>query len=120
MSDAPTIGSSTFEDGTDPRIAEILDIVAKETGVDRTKLVPQAVITDLEIASLDLVQTIFAIEERYKIDIPVVAEQTGSEFQTVGDLVQHVIATLDKAAGDKATADHGAATSPPPGNGQSA
>ncbi len=80
---------------TDPRSDEILDIVAKETGVDRSRLTPDAIISDLEIPSLDLVQTIFAIEERYKVDIPVVSERTGAEFQTVGDLVQHVLATLD-------------------------
>ena len=81
----------------DPRSDEILDIVAKETGVDRTRLTPDAVLSDLDIPSLDLVQTMFAIEERYKTDIPVVSDRTGAEFQTVGDLVQHVIATLDKA-----------------------
>ena len=82
---------------SDPRSDEILDIVAKETGVDRARLTPDAVLSDLEIPSLDLVQTIFAIEERFKVDIPVVSESTGTEFQTVGDLVRHVLATLEAA-----------------------
>ncbi len=82
---------------SDPRSDEILDIVAKETGVDRTRLTPDAVLSDLEIPSLDLVQTIFVIEERFKVDIPVVSESTGAEFQTVGDLVRHVLATLEAA-----------------------
>jgi len=81
----------------DPRSDEILDIIAKETGVDRTRLTPNAMLSDLEIPSLDLVQTIFAIEEHYKVDIPVVSERTGAEFQTVGDLVEHVLATLEAA-----------------------
>lgn len=81
----------------DPRSADILDIIAKETGIDRDRLSMGAVITDLDIPSLDLVQTIFAIEERYKVDIPVVSERTGAEFHTVGDLVQHVLATLEAA-----------------------
>lgn len=84
---------------TDPREAEILDIVAKETDVARDRLVPDAVIADLDIASLDLVQTIFALETRFGIEIPVVSERTGAEFTTVGDLVAHVLYTLDKAAG---------------------
>ncbi len=79
----------------DPRSAEILDIIAKETGVDRDRLSMEAVLSDLDIPSLDLVQAIFAIEERYKVDIPVVSERTGAEFETVGDLVQHVLATLE-------------------------
>lgn len=85
----------------DPRSAEILDIIAKETGVERDRLNLDAVISDLDIPSLDLVQTIFAIEERYKVDIPVVSERTGAEFQTVGDLVQHVLATLEAAPSDQ-------------------
>ena len=82
----------------DPRANDILDIVAKETAVDRARLVPDAQISDLGIPSLDLVQAIFVIEEKYKVDIPVVAERSGSEFRTVGDLVTHVLATLDRAS----------------------
>ena len=82
----------------DPRANDILDIVAKETAVDRARLVPDAQISDLGIPSLDLVQAIFVIEEKYKVDIPVMAERAGPEFQTVRDLVNHVLATLDHAA----------------------
>lgn len=84
---------------TDPREAEILDIVAKETGVERGRLVPDAAIADLDIASLDLVQSIFALETRFDVEIPVVSERTGAEFSTVGDLVAHVLHTLDKQGG---------------------
>ena len=84
----------------DPRSTEILDLIAKETGVDRARLSPDAVISDLDIASLALVQAIFASEERYKGDSPVVSERTGAEFQTVGDLVQHVLSTLEAAPSD--------------------
>ena len=89
----------------DPRSAEILDLIAKETGVDRARLSLDAVISDLDIASLDLVQAIFAIEERYKVDIPVVSERTGAEFLTVGDLVQHVLGTLEAAPSDLPRSD---------------
>ena len=79
----------------DPRVDEILDIVAKETSVDRARLMPEASLADLDIPSLDLVQAIFAIEERFKIDVPVVSDRTGAEFTTVGELVDHVLHTLD-------------------------
>ncbi|MGH6797754.1 MAG: acyl carrier protein [Roseiarcus sp.] len=81
----------------DPRVAQILDIVAKETFVDRTKLVPAATIDDLGIASIDIVQTIFAIETEYNIELPLAQTGGGAEFPTVGALVDHVLATLDKA-----------------------
>jgi acyl carrier protein len=80
----------------DPRTAEILDIVAKETGVPRAALVPQAEIAALDIASLDMVQAIFAIESKFDVEIPVVADKQGAEFTTVGELVAHVLATLDR------------------------
>ena len=82
---------------TDPRADEILAIVARETGVPRDKLVPEAELATLDIPSLDMVQAIFAIEEHFQIDIPVVSDQTGGEFKTVGDLVAHVLHTLDHA-----------------------
>lgn len=87
---------------TDPRTDQILDIVAKETGVGRARLVPDATLSDLDIPSLDLVQAIFAIEATFGVDIPVVSDRTGAEFQTVGDLVDHVLATLDKQVPDTA------------------
>ena len=82
---------------TDPRRDEILDIVAKETGIDRARLLPGASIEELGIPSLDMVQTIFELESRFDVEIPVVSERAGAEFATVGDLVDHVIQTLDRA-----------------------
>ncbi|MBV9522894.1 MAG: acyl carrier protein [Alphaproteobacteria bacterium] len=82
----------------DPRAARILDIVAKETLVDRSKLVPEATIDSLGIASLDIIQTIFALETEFDIEIPVAGERAGAEFSTVKELVDHVIAELDRVA----------------------
>lgn len=81
----------------DPRVDEILRIVAKETGVDRARLVPDAALSDIGIPSLDLVQAIFAIESHFDVEVPVVQDRAGAEFSTVGQLVGHVIAALDKA-----------------------
>ncbi|HEX3348967.1 MAG TPA: phosphopantetheine-binding protein [Acetobacteraceae bacterium] len=86
----------------DPRVQEILEIVAKETSVAKEKLVPEATIEELGIASLDMVQTIFAIESKYDVEIPVVAEQQGQEFTTVGSLLSHVMDTLNKPKPQKA------------------
>lgn len=79
----------------DPRREEILDIVAKETGVERARLTPDASITELEIPSLDLVQAIFALETQFGVEIPVVADHAGAEFSTVGELVRHVMTAIE-------------------------
>ena len=82
---------------SDPREDEILRIVAKETGVDRDRLAPDARLSDIGVPSLDLVQAIFAIESHFDIELPLVQDRAGAEFDTVGELVGHVIATMDKA-----------------------
>jgi len=81
----------------DARTERILGIMAKETNVDRVLLRPEATIEDLGIASLDMVQAIFAIETAFDIEIPPLAAEAGTEFRTVGDLLSHVLAVLDKA-----------------------
>jgi acyl carrier protein len=80
----------------DPRAGRILDLIAKETFVDRDKLVPDATMEELGIASLDVVQTMFAIEEEYDIEIPIARDSGGLEFATVKSLIDHVLLTLDK------------------------
>lgn len=79
---------------SDPRIGEILDILSKETGVDRERLTPAATLRELEIASLDLVQAIFALETQFNVEIPVAADQESGEFATVGDMVRHVLTAI--------------------------
>jgi acyl carrier protein len=90
---------------TDPRVNQILDIVARETAIDRTALRPQATIEELGIPSLDLTLAVFQLESFFDVEIPVIGSRPGSEFETVGELVGHVIATLDKAATDQSGFD---------------
>src|SRR5579875_2743274 len=82
----------------DPRVGEILDIFAKETNVPREKLTPEATLASLDVASLDMVQAIFALETKFDIEIPVAENQGNGEFETVGDLLRHVLKTIDGAA----------------------
>ena len=81
---------------TDPRVTQILDIFAKETATDRGLLRPEATIEELGIASLDLTLAVFQLESVFDIEIPVIASRPGNEFGTVGELVAHVIAVMDK------------------------
>ena len=43
-----------------------------------------------------MVQTIFEIESRFDVEIPVVSDRPGAEFSTVGNLLTHVLRTLDR------------------------
>ena len=48
----------------------VFDIIAKESGIDRAKITPDATLKDLEIQSLDAVQIIFEIEDHFQITMP--------------------------------------------------
>ena len=48
----------------------VFDIIAKESGIDRAKITPEATLKDLEIQSLDAVQILFEIEDHFKITMP--------------------------------------------------
>ena len=82
---------------TDPRVGEILAILARETGLDPALLRPEATIEQLGIASIDMAQTLFALETHFDVEIPVIAERAGAEFSTIADLTGHVIATIERA-----------------------
>lgn len=73
----------------------ILQILAKETGISQNLLRLDARLSDLDVPSLDLVQAIFELESRFDIEIPVVADRSGAEFETVGQMIEHVQAAID-------------------------
>jgi len=87
-----------YYDLRDPADLEIIEqtlaIIAKECAIDPDLLQPEARIDELGIASIDLVQTMFAIESHFDVEIPVVPQQSGAEFATVGDLIEHTLSTI--------------------------
>jgi len=82
----------------DPRAWDILDIIAHDTGVERALLLPDATLEALGVPSLDLIQAMFELEAHFDVEIPVLISTGGAEFATVGGLVSHVLATLDRKA----------------------
>lgn len=82
----------------DPRVDAILDIVARETKVDRGRLQFDARTDDLGIGSLDLTLVVFEIESHFGIELPFAPEPPAEGAMTVGTLVDHVLRTLDGQA----------------------
>ena len=70
---------------------QIVAILSKETGIEAERLTPGAIIRDLGIQSIDLVQAIFAIETRFDIEIPPGLEGEGA---TVEDFIRLILARL--------------------------
>lgn len=73
-----------------PQIDEILDVVAQKAMIDRTKLNPDAKLADLNVSSLDMVEVIFALEDKFGIELPFNANTNAAEFETVGDVIEMV------------------------------
>lgn len=70
------------------RESKIKDIIEKELGVEREKLVPEAsFIEDLGADSLDIVELVMEFEKEFNIDIP---DEDAEKLRTVGDAVGYL------------------------------
>ena len=72
------------------RSDEILDIIAQKAIIDRSKLTPEVKLSDLNVSSLDMVEVVFALEDRFAIQLPFNANTSANEDQTVGDVIAMV------------------------------
>lgn len=71
---------------------ELIDIIAEEALIDRAKLDPAAKLEDIGLDSVDLVSIVFAIEEKYGIEI---AEDSFERSDTLGVVLQKINALID-------------------------
>jgi acyl carrier protein len=77
------------------RDEELIDIIAEEALMDRAKLDPAAKLEDIGLDSVDLVSVIFAIEEKYGIEI---AEDAFDRSDTLGTVLGKINALIDAKA----------------------
>jgi len=73
----------------------IFDIISKEAGIDLNKITLDSTLKDLEIQSLDAVQIIFEIEDRFKITLP----DRDPNFDT--DSVKGLVNAVEKLLAEK-------------------
>ena len=88
----------------DPRVGAILDIVARETKIERDRLRLEASTGELGIGSLDLTLIVFEIESHFGVELPLAPEPPADEAMTVGMLVDQVLRLLDAPAAGPASA----------------
>jgi acyl carrier protein len=81
---------------------EIVNIVAQKAQIDRSKLTREASLVDLQVSSLDMVDVIFTLEDKFGVELPFNANTNAEDFKTLGDLIDMVekqlAATQAKAA----------------------
>lgn len=73
---------------------EIIAIISQEARIDAEKLQPSATLLSLDIASLDVVSVLFAVEDRYGVEIQV---EDVASAQTLGQFVDILLAKVSAA-----------------------
>ena len=66
----------------------VAEIITEQLGIARKEIVPEAsFIDDLGADSLDIVELVMALEERFDIEIP---DDDAEKIQTIGDAYSYV------------------------------
>ena len=73
----------------------VFSIIAKEAGIDESKVTLDSTLKDLEIPSLDAIQIIFEIEDHFKIQMP----DRDPNFDT--ESVKGLVETVQKLLAEK-------------------
>jgi acyl carrier protein len=66
----------------------IRGIIAKQAHLDPSAITPESVLSELGVTSLDLVEIIMTIEDKYDITIPVDAVEAWNSYKTVANLIE--------------------------------
>ena len=78
--------------------SDVIDIITKKKRVDKPNVELSDRLEDLGLESLDAVEMIFDLEEKFDITIPYNANTNSprAEFDTVGDVVKLIQKLVDK------------------------
>ncbi|MET0382714.1 MAG: phosphopantetheine-binding protein [Burkholderiaceae bacterium] len=83
--------------------SELIELIAGIVKIDPQHVEPGARLIDIGVKSLDMVEVIFTIEERYGISIPYNANETVAD--TVDALLEAVIDLIEALGAGQADAD---------------
>ncbi len=74
--------------------SELLDMLAEEAILDRTKLTRDARLADLGVSSIDMVSLIFELEERTGVQV---GEGDMPKMETLGEMVDFLLGIVNTA-----------------------
>ena len=63
-------------------------MIAKQAHLDLSVITPESVLSELGVTSLDLVEIILTIEDKYDVIIPVDAVEAWNSYKTVANLIE--------------------------------
>lgn len=71
---------------------KVLDIIAHEGAIERSRVTPDSTLETLDIKSMDIVMILNGIEEEFDLYIPI--DESLSHLVNVGDIVDEVARRL--------------------------
>jgi acyl carrier protein len=63
---------------------ELIDLIAAEALIDKAKLIPTATLADVGLDSVGVVSLVFAVEEKYDVEV---AEDAFTDVSDLGDFL---------------------------------
>ncbi len=67
---------------------QVVDVIVEQLGVDREKVTPDAkLIDDLGADSLDTVELVMTLEERFSVEVP---DEDAEKLRTVSEVVAYI------------------------------
>jgi acyl carrier protein len=72
---------------------ELIDLIAQEALIDKAKLTREATLADIGLDSVDVVSVVFAVEEKYGIEI---AEDAFKDAANLGQLLDILEGLIEK------------------------
>jgi len=83
-----TWSPATLSAASAETMTKVADIVAEQLSVDKEKVVGTATLAELGADSLDIVETVMALEEGFDVELPDEETTTLKNVQDVADLIQ--------------------------------
>lgn len=84
---------------------EVLEIIAKQAKVEPAQVTVETDLAEIGLESLDTIELIFALEEKFDVEIPYNANDAsaaGMEFATAGEVVDAVVKLVAAQKGAEA------------------
>eukprot|EP00421_Protoceratium_reticulatum_P014349 CAMPEP_0168391668 /NCGR_PEP_ID=MMETSP0228-20121227/18102_1 /TAXON_ID=133427 /ORGANISM="Protoceratium reticulatum, Strain CCCM 535 (=CCMP 1889)" /LENGTH=131 /DNA_ID=CAMNT_0008404987 /DNA_START=58 /DNA_END=453 /DNA_ORIENTATION=- len=72
-------------------MGKVADVVAEQLGVDKDKVTREATLTELGADSLDIVESVMALEEAFDVELP---DEETTEMKNVGDVADLIESKL--------------------------
>ena len=77
--------------------ADVIAIIAKKVPGDKKEVKLTDNLTELGLESIDALEMIFDLEEKFGIQIPYNANSAATDFSTVGDVVKAIQRLVDES-----------------------